>query len=49
MKKIILILIRRSLCDRHRMLAADLHDERNSEFGSAGCCLLPGESNSVIL
>lgn len=31
------------------MLAADLHDERNSEFGSAGCCLLPGESNSVIL
>ena len=21
------------------MLAADLHDERNSEFGSAGCCL----------
>ena len=42
-------LIRRSLCDRHRMLAADLHDERNSEFGSAGCCLLPGESNSVIL
>ena len=25
------------------MLAADLHDERNSEFGSAGCCLLPGD------
>ena len=23
------------------MLAADLHDERNSEFRSAGCCLLP--------
>ena len=42
-------LIRRSFCDRHRILATDLHDERNSEFGSAGCCLLPGESNSVIL
>ena len=49
MQKIILTLSGVPFCDRHRMLAADLHDERNSEFGSAGCCLLPGESNSVIL